>query len=118
MTDVLLIDSASRTLQELAESLRIQSHKLYVVNVNSPEKAAQYLRTARFDVIVTDLREQDQDQVKLIHHVGKMYPHTPVIILSAAAGASDGRITRLPFAKLLERNPDSREVAHAILSLS
>jgi len=118
VVDVLLIDDEQHFLDSLAEGLRVlYPHKLSVVTADSGEKALGMLKTAAFDVVVTDLHMPGVDGYQLLTHMRDKHPGIPVIIMSAYARAEvEKHLLDLRFAKYIEKPLALDEVAHAILS--
>lgn len=116
MVDVLVIDDEANFLKDLAEGLRLYSKKLFVVTTNNAEKALEILRTAKIDVVVTDLRMPGMGGTGFLREVCDGHPHLPVIIMSACAKASMHKeLQGLTYAGYLEKPVELKGVADAIL---
>jgi DNA-binding NtrC family response regulator len=118
VVDVLLIDDEQHFLNSLAEGLRVlYPFKLHVVTADCGEKAIAMLKTAVFDVVVTDLHMPGVDGYQLLTHMRDEHPGIPVIVMSAFARAEvEKHLRDLRFAQYIEKPLALDEVAHAILS--
>ena len=116
--DALLIDDEAPFLNDLAEGLRLHSKRLKVVTASNAERAADMLRTRKFDVVLTDLNMSGMNGYQVLREVDQRQPGTPVIIMSAYSRNSVAdRLEGLRFTGYLEKPLDLSEVVKAILDV-
>jgi DNA-binding NtrC family response regulator len=116
MIDVLVIDDEINFLKDLAEGLRLYSKKIYVITTSNAEKALEILKTAKIDVVLTDLKMPGIGGIEFVKQVCTSNPHLPVIIMSACARMTvDDKLPGLKLAGYLEKPVGLHEIADAIL---
>ena len=82
MANVLVCDD-ERSIRELLEiALRKEGHK--VETVNSGELAIRKIDSARFDVIVTDIKMPRIDGIEVLRHAHRVSPDSAVVLITAA----------------------------------
>src|SRR2546430_11060285 len=82
MANVLVCDD-ERSIRELLEiALRKEGHK--VETVNSGELAIRKMESARYDVIVTDIKMPKIDGIEVLKHAHRLSPESAVVLITAA----------------------------------
>lgn len=82
MANVLVCDD-ERSIRELLEiALRKEGHKVEIVN--SGEVAIRKIDSARYDVIVTDIKMPHIDGIEVLKHAHKISPESAVVLITAA----------------------------------
>ncbi|MBV9144793.1 MAG: sigma-54-dependent Fis family transcriptional regulator, partial [Acidobacteria bacterium] len=82
MANVLVCDD-ERSIRELLDiALRKEGHK--VETVNSGELAIRKIDSARYDVIVTDIKMPNIDGIEVLKHAHKVSPDSAVVLITAA----------------------------------
>lgn len=82
MANVLVCDD-ERSIRELLEiALRKEGHKVEIVN--SGEIAIRKIDSARYDVIVTDIKMPNIDGIEVLKHAHKTSPESAVVLITAA----------------------------------
>ena len=82
MANVLVCDD-ERSIRELLEiALRKEGHKVEIVN--SGELAIRKIESARYDVIVTDIKMPKIDGIEVLKHAHKTSPESAVVLITAA----------------------------------
>ena len=82
MANVLVCDD-ERSIRELLEiALRKEGHKVEIVN--SGEVAIRKIDSARYDVIVTDIKMPNIDGIEVLKHAHKTSPESAVVLITAA----------------------------------
>src|SRR5579859_8170930 len=82
MANVLVCDD-ERSIREMLEiALRKEGHK--VETVSSGELAIRKVESARFDVIVTDIRMPNIDGIEVLKHAHRVSPDSAVVLITAA----------------------------------
>ena len=82
MANVLVCDD-ERSIRELLEiALRKEGHK--VETVNSGETAIRKIESARYDVIVTDIKMPNIDGIEVLKQAHRVSPESAVVLITAA----------------------------------
>ena len=81
MPNILICDDERSICEMLDITLRREGHK--VETVNSGEAANRKLDSARFDVIVTDIRMPNINGIEVLRHAHKVSPDSAVILITA-----------------------------------
>jgi two-component system response regulator PilR (NtrC family) len=82
MANVLVCDD-ERSIRELLEiALKKEGHK--VETVNSGDNAIRKIESARYDVVVTDIRMPNIDGIAVLKHASRVSPESAVILITAA----------------------------------
>jgi two-component system response regulator PilR (NtrC family) len=82
MANVLVCDD-ERSIRELLElALRKEGHK--VETVNSGQTAIHKIESARYDVIVTDIKMPNIDGIEVLKHAHRVSPDSAVVLITAA----------------------------------
>ena len=82
MANVLVCDD-ERSIRELLEiALRKEGHKVEIVN--SGEVAIRKIESARYDVIVTDIKMPNIDGIEVLRHAHRVSPDSAVVLITAA----------------------------------
>lgn len=86
MADVLLVEDEANARKLLSLNLELQGHQ--VTGCSSAEEAAELMKEAVFDIILTDLRMQGRDAgLEVIRTGRKLQPHANILLLTAYASA-------------------------------
>jgi len=86
MADLLLVEDDANALRILALGLELQGHR--VKTCASPEEAEACMKSATFDVVLTDLRMQGHDAgLEVIRMSQSLQPDARVLLLTAYASA-------------------------------
>src|SRR2546423_14882286 len=81
MANVLVCDD-ERSIRELLEiALRKEGHK--VETVNSGELAIRKIESARYDVVVTDIKMPSIDGIEVLKHAHRVSPDSAVVLITA-----------------------------------
>ena len=81
MANVLVCDD-ERSIRELLEiALRKEGHK--VETVNSGEGAIRKIESARYDVVVTDIKMPNINGIEVLKHAHQISPESAVILITA-----------------------------------
>ncbi|NMB74889.1 MAG: response regulator [Myxococcales bacterium] len=84
---ILIADDDPDILEQV--SLLLKGEGYQVLGAHSQEEAEEALLTAIPDLAIFDLMMENKDSgFVLCHHVKRLYPETPVIILTAVAAAT------------------------------
>ena len=106
MQDILLVDDEPQFLMSLADGLKsIGGRKCNVFTAKNGKRAVEMLRTAVFDVVVTDLRMPEMNGFELIEHLGKYHPDIPVIVMTAFSDYSIESMVRNNLVKHIAEKP-------------
>jgi CheY-like chemotaxis protein len=81
---ILLVDDDSAFLRSFSELLGIYLNNVTILTADSAKKAAEMLKAAVIDLVVTDLRMPGMDGLELVRHMRKHHKRTNVIVMSAA----------------------------------
>src|SRR5258708_12340933 len=81
MPNILICDDERSICEMLDITLRREGHK--VETVNSGEAAKRKLDSARYDVIVTDIRMPNINGIEVLRHTHKVSPDSAVILITA-----------------------------------
>ena len=82
MANVLVCDD-ERSIRELLDiALRKEGHKVEIVN--SGELAVRKIDSARYDVIVTDIRMSGVNGIEVLKHAHRVSPQSAVVLITAA----------------------------------
>jgi two-component system, NtrC family, response regulator PilR len=82
MANVLVCDD-ERSIRELLEiALRKEGHKVEIVS--SGELAIKKIESARYDVIVTDIKMPKIDGIEVLKHAHRVSPDSAVVLITAA----------------------------------
>lgn len=81
MANVLVCDD-ERSIRELLDiALRKEGHK--VETVNSGESAVKKIESARYDVIVTDIKMPGMNGIDVLKHAHRVSPQSAVVLITA-----------------------------------
>ena len=80
---VLIVDDEPALRQSLSLVLKSEGYK--VTSAASVAEATQFLKAGAFDLVFLDLKMPDVDGLTLLREIRRMYPHMPVLILTAHA---------------------------------
>ena len=106
---VLVVDDEQLILKIISDILNKEGYE--VVVANNCEKAAEYLRTSRIDVVLSDIKMPVKSGIDLLEEIKKKDPNIPVILMTGFAsletaveavqnGAFDYLIKPLDYGKL------------------
>ncbi len=106
---VLVVDDEQLILKIISDILTKEGYE--VVVANNCEKAAEYLRTSRIDVVLSDIKMPVKSGIDLLEEIKKKDPNIPVILMTGFAsletaveavqnGAFDYLIKPLDYGKL------------------
>jgi two-component system response regulator GlrR len=84
-TRLLVIDDEPTGLLALSEALRHHLGETVVDTAVSTRAALSLLREYDYHVVVSDIRMAGLDGLALLNQVRERWPHTPVILMTAAA---------------------------------
>jgi DNA-binding response OmpR family regulator len=80
---VLIVDDEASLRQSL--SLVLKSGGYRVTTASSVAEANQFLKAGAFDLVFLDLKMPEVDGLTLLREIRRLYPHMPVLILTAHA---------------------------------
>jgi DNA-binding response OmpR family regulator len=80
---VLIVDDEASLRQSL--SLVLKSGGYRVTTASSAAEANQFLKAGAFDLAFLDLKMPEVDGLTLLREIRRLYPHMPVLILTAHA---------------------------------
>ncbi len=84
---VLIVDDDPDIIEQLTLTLGAEGYE--VVAAESEDQAEEALLTARPDLAILDLMMEHMDSgFVLCHHLKKLYPETPVILLTAVTATT------------------------------
>ena len=83
MKNILLVDDEMIFLKSLAEGLGMLNKDYNVMLANNGEHAIRVLKSAKVDLLLTDLKMPVMDGFDLLLEVLKKYPYLPVIVMSS-----------------------------------
>ena len=106
---VLVVDDEQLILKIISDILTKEGYE--VVVANNCEKAAEYLRSSHFDVVLSDIKMPVESGIDLLEEIKKKDPNIPVILMTGFAsletaveavqnGAFDYLIKPLDYGKL------------------
>lgn len=106
---VMVVDDEQLILKIISDILTKEGYE--VVVANNCEKAAEYLRTSRIDVVLSDIKMPVKSGIDLLEEIKKKDPNIPVILMTGFAsletaveavqnGAFDYLIKPLDYGKL------------------
>jgi DNA-binding NtrC family response regulator len=81
MEKILLVDDNSTHLQNIARFLRSEGYE--VDEALDGNEAARYLKTSRYDLVISDLVMRGSSGLRLLEQKKNVAPHTPVLIMSS-----------------------------------
>ena len=81
MANLLICDDVRSVCEMLDIAMRKEGHR--VETVNSGEAAKRKLESARFDVLVSDIKMPETDGIEVLKHAKKISPETAVILITA-----------------------------------
>ncbi len=118
MKDILLVDDEVSFLRSLAEGLNVvHAGKLNVVTAENGKMAMEILKTAVFDLVITDLKMPVMDGFELLEYLQKNRPRTRVIVMSMLDGPEiQQRLKCLGVSQFLEKPLDFHLIAKRILA--
>ena len=118
MKDILIVEDEYEFRTNLAEYLGIHYGIANVVAAGNGRKAKEMLRTAQFDVVITDISMPVMDGYELIGYLSEQRPHIPVIVMTARDRAAVmERIKGFGVQHLLEKPLDFPGLAKTILTM-
>jgi DNA-binding response OmpR family regulator len=82
-SSVLIVDDEASLRQSL--SLVLKSGGYRVTTASSAAEANQFLKAGAFDLVFLDLKMPGVDGLTLLREIRRLYPHMPVLILTAHA---------------------------------
>lgn len=80
MAKILVVDDEPSSLSVLVTFLKNKNHE--VISANSGVLALEWIRTATFDVVLTDIKMEPVNGMQVFHEVKKLAPATAVIFLT------------------------------------
>ena len=80
---VLIVDDEATLRQSL--TLVLQSDGYKVTSAANADEASQLLNSGAFDLVFLDLKMPGKDGLVMLKEIRRMYPHMPVLILTAHA---------------------------------
>ncbi|HAK95807.1 MAG TPA: response regulator [Planctomycetes bacterium] len=84
---ILIVDDDPDVVDQLTLALQGQGYE--IVSAGSQAEAEETLLTVRPDLAIFDLMMEEKDSgFVLCHHMKKLYPETPVIMLTAVTAAT------------------------------
>lgn len=118
MKDILLVDDEYRFRADLAEYLSIHYGISNVVTAENGKKAMEILKTAQFDVVLTDLAMSVMDGHALLKHMHDSYPTIPVLVMTSRDSVDTAHsLQDLGVRRVFEKPTDYRLMAQTILTL-
>jgi two-component system, NtrC family, response regulator PilR len=81
MANVLVCDDVRSICEMLDIAMRKENHR--VETVNGGDAAKKKLESARYDVLVTDIKMPHTDGIEVLRHARKVSPETAVILITA-----------------------------------
>ena len=80
---ILIVDDEKSMCQFLSIMLRKDGYR--ITTVNNGKKALEQIKSARFDLVITDIRMTGMDGIELLSEIKKVDRSVPVIIMTAYA---------------------------------
>jgi len=81
MPNILICDDERSICEMLDITLRREGYK--VETVNSGEAAKRRLESARYDIVITDIKMPTIDGIEVLRHAHKLCPDSAVILITA-----------------------------------
>jgi CheY-like chemotaxis protein len=118
MKDILVVDDESMFLTDLAEYLSIHYGISNVVTAVNGKVALEMLRTAQFDLVITDLAMPVMDGYSLLKAIQEKYPKMPALVMTSRNGAEvEQGLRDLGVRRLFEKPLDFPGMARTILTM-
>ena len=113
--DILLVDDETVFVRTLAEGLELYGDRLNIITAENGKKAMEILRTASFDLLVTDLKMPVMDGFELLEFVKKECPSIRVIVMSMLSDPDvHARLNTLGVTRFIEKPVDFRTILNGI----
>lgn len=115
--DILLVDDETPFVQGLAEGLKLYGDRINVVTAENGKKALEIMKTASFDLVITDLKMPVMDGFELLINVKRKHPRTRVMVMSMLSGPEVVEcLDDLGVTQFIEKPVDFRTVLNKILN--
>lgn len=115
--DILLVDDETTFVRTLAEGLESCGDRINVITAENGKKAMEIMKTASFDLLITDLKMPVMDGYELLEFATKECPSTRVIVMSMFSDPGvHARLNRLGVTRFVEKPVDFRTILNRIMS--
>jgi two-component system chemotaxis response regulator CheY len=116
--DILVVDDENMFLADLADYLSMHYGISHVVTAVNGKLALEMLRTAQFDLVVTDLSMPVMDGFSLLKAIQEKYPKMPALVMTSRNGDElEGGLRSLGVKRLFEKPLDFAGMARTILAM-
>jgi DNA-binding NtrC family response regulator len=80
---MMIVDDEETLTYSLYQSFILAQQNYEVVTASSGEEASAKLKSARFDLVITDISMPGMSGIDLLNFIKENYPNTEVIIMTA-----------------------------------
>lgn len=116
--DILLVDDETAFASGLADGLEMYGDRFHVITAENGKQAVDLLKTAVFDLVITDLNMPVMNGFDLLEYVKRERPGTRVIVISMLSGPEvSSRLNGLGVTQFIEKPVDFRAVLNRILAV-
>lgn len=115
--EILLVDDETAFARSLADGLEMYGDRFHVIIAENGKQAVEFLRTAPFDLIITDLNMPVMDGFEFLEYVKRERPGTRVIVMSMRNYQDvSSRLNELGITQFIEKPVDFYTVLNRILA--
>ncbi len=116
--EILLVDDETPFVVGLADGLEMYGDRFHVITAENGKQAMDILRTAPFDLVITDLNMPVMDGFELLEYIQRERPGTRVIVMSMLNSPNVfSRLNELGVTQFIEKPVDFRAVLNRILAV-
>ncbi|MGQ9474106.1 MAG: response regulator, partial [Candidatus Caldatribacteriaceae bacterium] len=83
MKNVLIVDDEKSFLLSLADGLSAYAADFNVLTAENSKEAVDILKSAKVDLVITDLKMPEMDGFELLAYMSRNSPSIPVIVMTA-----------------------------------
>ncbi|MGQ9778086.1 MAG: response regulator [Thermodesulfobacteriota bacterium] len=83
MKNVLIVDDEKSFLLSLADGLSAYAADFNVLTAENSKEAVDILKSAKVDLVITDLKMPEMDGFELLAYMSRNHPSIPVIVMTA-----------------------------------
>lgn len=116
--EILLVDDETSFARSLAEGLEMVGERFHVITAENGKQAVEFLQTAPFDLIITDLNMPVMDGFELLDYIKREQPGVRVMVMSMLNYQDVcGRLKELGVTQFIEKPVDFYTVLNRILAV-